>query len=340
MAVVTQLTPINWAAESIPTTSPTEMFAMSDDIPPIGELTSISAAAWATISGPDVSADLGMIDPVGPGHGERPDTGLNRAGGQTSRLAAATQPMRRFVQNLPKRSTLGWQRTILLLLGGALLAAGVTGGWRRDRQTHAVSSSQAPQRRQPAAGAQIHRMTRAPLRVDASTSKASAAAESQTAADKSSADPIFRMPAIGPRHGGQDRGTEVDRPVTPPTAHEPASEFPSMAAPDGSAVSRRGAPSNRRALPTETNRPESEAVAERFGGAADQLPRGVPDAQNSFSRETLAETLLIDRGETDVRSSARQTTPVNSYPHTHPESYRDPYYEVPAIAERGNDTSR
>jgi hypothetical protein len=269
-----------------------------------------------------------------------------RAAERVKSLAAATEQVRRLVETLPKRSTLGWQRTILFIAGGAMLAYGVAGGWQRDSTKPPSKSTRKVADREASAESEVHRMTRAPLRVEPVNSTVSTA--SPDATDGNSNDPIFQIPHTR-SHNDSDRTDEVGsgevRPAARTGAAEPARELPLISAPNGSAVSRHVDRISDPPLihPARTETP-ADAIAwqkdaARSGGAGHA--RG---NQNAFSRKTLSETRSRDDRVPETRPPATHEAPAPSshyhYPHTDPSKYRDPEYVVPVIANRGQETAR
>jgi hypothetical protein len=249
-------------------------------------------------------------------------------------VAVAQERVRRLAKSLPKRSSFGWQRTVLLILGGAILAYGVSGG-RRSGSGPSRDTTAGEAMSDVASASGIDRMTRAPLRVErqqkpATVTKAQGDQRQDAAAD----DVIFHVPTIG-----AEKSPEVvnEKPVqaTPTPAAE---EFPVIGAPDGSEVSRKRLRSSadprqhaatrfqETATTTGPGRPPRDETAPWSPSAADPAPR----------RETVAERAWTEYGsrrEARYDRSGAGAAPV-TYPHTDPKSYRDPVYVVPEVANR------
>jgi hypothetical protein len=298
-----------------------------------------SQAALAPATAAAAAPDTGSAGPTSesPG-GPTAESWLNRTSNRMMRFAAAADPMRRFTQTLSQRSSIGWQRTILLVVGGAFLAFGVNGGWRRGGSESPATAGPSDASHSASVGTEIQRMTRAPLRVEPAA----------TSSERPSNDPIFRMPVMSredvrPRPASTDAAPVAQPaidPAAPPVASEPSSEFPRMAAPDGSAVTRRGQPpaeSLARARPAEPERPSNGQTPPGWsphpgGDAAAQSPATRP-------RETLAETQWDNADEPVARELDVRAPHRSPYPHTDPATYRDPVYEVPVIANRPQDAA-
>jgi hypothetical protein len=215
----------------------------------------------------------------------------------------------RLARSLPRQSSFSWQRSVLLVCGGAILAYGLTGGARR-RQLPTVE----PRQNEVTESAdstvpQIERMTRAPLRFEPVTTPAD-----QPTPSRSTSQDLFQLPET---QIPKSRGV-ADEAAPRPTP-EPAGEFPVIGAPDGSALSRRIDP-----LPG----PDQIRPAETQGLMQALSHRG------STPEPPLA---LSTKGP---RPSTRGPAPSEQYPHTNPATYRDPIYEIPSTAVRARGRSR
>ncbi len=294
-------------------------------------------------------ADLSIGEPLAePDSAVTPANEATERPAMTERLAAVPQLARfvnvatssrhvqRLAKSLPKsltrRTTFGWQRTVLLILGGAILAYGVTGGWRRDlvgSQAKAgsdevdVSSGAAPE---------IHRMSRAPLRVERQE-RSDVAARPAEVADEAADDAIFHVPEIG----DEKSHDFVEEAGPQPPAAKPANDYPVIGAPDGSKVSqqRHLPPTDRNDL----NRRSLEAGSDVSSPWSDsQVPSSPwnPPTEPGLTRETIAERSFRSNGvqSTSQRQESTVATPEESYPRTDPATYRDPEYRVPAMANR------
>jgi hypothetical protein len=144
----------------------------------------------------------------------------------------AAAQVRRLAQSVRKRAPFGWRRTVLLVVGLALLLYGLTAGWRRGPVAGQPEAADGLANKKAIVASEIHRVSRAPLRVEQPAQQTAAASPQANppATPTPTATPagtVVAKPAVTP--GGQTTNTVAqagspERPLagpTPPTAAGP-----------------------------------------------------------------------------------------------------------------------
>ena len=259
--------------------------------------------------------------------------------GRIVNVAAASDHVRRLAKSLPKRTTIGWQRTVLLVLGGAILAYGVTGGGRGRAGAagdHCPEAADGFRSVPP----EIHRMSRAPLRVETPGATDRTGLRTRQAVSDPANDAIFHVPEID-----GEKSTDVVDEVEPQRHRRNGrSEFPVIGAPDGSKISRgrvNSLPDPREFFPgVARNRPN--IVARQPAPREESTPWTPARSAPALQRETITERSFYRAEAQTQKTSAVSSAaePASPYPHTDPATYRDPQYVIPSIANRPSRPSR